>query len=334
MRKETPCHLYYNPFELTPSSKNPVVLSQSPIKNGNPSSSLSASSSLSSSSSGASSNSLISMATVASSISSASGSSNLLGGPLQGNMGGPLQNSGSYSSATQQQTQQSQQQHQPKNSVSSLSNANSASSIKSTLLPTSTSTSPPNTSTLGPLTPSSQSQPPFGTGLSSSLGLGKGTSVTSGTNQMPSLVLSGMPASVNSMTVFLSGSTPAPYAQAAAAGCVGSGLSASIGTNISSTNSSGVVTSVGTNGSLVSTSLLDSGPSVLGLGSTQSAVEPLPLVAPSSVGGALTSGSNVGVIGSNGGTSGTGNAEGSAMLPRPPSGPKQNGGTSQCRIAV
>uniref|UniRef100_A0A672T5W7 CCR4-NOT transcription complex subunit 3 n=1 Tax=Sinocyclocheilus grahami TaxID=75366 RepID=A0A672T5W7_SINGR len=89
-----------------------------------------------------------------------------------------------------------------------------------------------------------------------------------------------------------------------------------------------LVTSVGTNGSLGSTSLLGSGPGVLGLGSTQSTVEPLPLVAPISVGGALTSGSNVGVIGSNGGTSGTGNAAGSAVLPRPPSGPKQNGGTS------
>uniref|UniRef100_A0A671PXI9 CCR4-NOT transcription complex subunit 3 n=1 Tax=Sinocyclocheilus anshuiensis TaxID=1608454 RepID=A0A671PXI9_9TELE len=213
VRKETPCHLYYSPFELTPSSKNPAVLSQSPIKNGNPSSSLSSSSSSSSSSSGASSNSLISMATVASSISLSSGSSSLLG-----NMGGHLQNSGSYSSATQQQTQQSQQQHLPKNSVSSVSIASSASSSNSTLLPTSTSTSSPNTSTPGPLTPSSQSQPPLGTGLSSSLGIGKGTSVTSGTNQMPGLVLSGMPASLNSMTGFLSGSTPAPYAQAAATG--------------------------------------------------------------------------------------------------------------------
>uniref|UniRef100_A0A673FV59 CCR4-NOT transcription complex subunit 3 n=1 Tax=Sinocyclocheilus rhinocerous TaxID=307959 RepID=A0A673FV59_9TELE len=215
--------------------------------------------------------------------------------------------------------------------ISSLSTTNLASSNNSTLLPTPTSMSPPNTSTC-PLTPSSQSQPPVGTGFSSSLGLGKGTSATSGANQMPGLVLSGMPASLNSMTGFLSGSTLAPYAQAAAAGCMGSGLSASIGTNISSTNSSGVVTSVGTNGSLGSTSLLGSGPGVLGLGSTQSAVEPLPLVAPSSVGGALTSGSNVGVIGSNGGISGTGNAAGSAALSRPPSGPKQNGGTSECRI--
>lgn len=151
---------------------------------------------------------------------------------------------------------------------------------------------------------------------------------------MPGLILSGMPPSLSSMTGFLSGSTPAPYAQAAASGCIGSGLSASIGTNISSTNSSGVVTSVGTNGSLGSTSLLGSGSGVLGLGSTQSAVEPLPLVAPSPVGGTLTSGSNVGVIGSNGGSSGTGNAVGSAVLPRPPSGPKQNGGTSECKITA
>lgn len=155
--------------------------------------------------------------------------------------------------------------------------------------------------------------------------------MTSSVNYMPSLALSGMPASLSSMAGFLSGSTPAPYAQAAATGCIGSGLSASIGTNISSTNSSGVVTSVGTNGSLGSTSLLVSGPGVLSLGSTQSAVEPLPLVAPSPVGGTLTSGSNVGVIGSNGGSSVT---AGSAALPRPPSGPKQNGGTSEFRITV
>uniref|UniRef100_A0A9J8CKD2 CCR4-NOT transcription complex subunit 3 n=2 Tax=Cyprinus carpio TaxID=7962 RepID=A0A9J8CKD2_CYPCA len=94
-----------------------------------------------------------------------------------------------------------------------------------------------------------------------------------------------------------------------------------------------LVTSVGTNGSLGSTGLLGSGPGVLGLGFTQSAVEPLPLVAPSSVGGALTSGSNVGVIGSNGGNSGTGNAAGNAVLPRPPSGLKQNCGTSECKKA-
>uniref|UniRef100_A0A8C1H0V0 CCR4-NOT transcription complex subunit 3 n=1 Tax=Cyprinus carpio TaxID=7962 RepID=A0A8C1H0V0_CYPCA len=94
-----------------------------------------------------------------------------------------------------------------------------------------------------------------------------------------------------------------------------------------------LVTSVGTNGSLGSTGLLGSGPGVLGLGFTQSAVEPLPLVAPSSVGGALTSGSNVGVIGSNGGNSGTGNSAGNAVLPRPPSGLKQNCGTSECKKA-
>ncbi len=91
---------------------------------------------------------------------------------------------------------------------------------------------------------------------------------------------------------------------------------------------------MGTNGSLGSTYPLGSGPDLLGLGSAQSAVEPQPLVSPSSMGGTLTSGSNVGVIGSNGGTSGTGNATGSAVPPRPPSGPKQNGGTSECRIAV
>lgn len=148
----------------------------------------------------------------------------------------------------------------------------------------------------------------------------------SGVNQIPSLVLSGMPASLSSMAGFLSGSTSAPYAQAAAAGAVSGGL---LGTNASSANSSGVVISVAANGSLDSTSLLGSGPGVLGLGLTQSTVESLVVSSP--VGGGLTSGSSVGVIGSSIGTSGTGSAPvmGSAGFPRPPSGPKQNGGTSK-----
>lgn len=255
------------------------------------------------------------MATITSSGSSTSG-----GGSLLGNMIASHQNSGSYSSATQQQSQQSPHQHQPK--ISSQSNANSASN-SSILLLTPSSTSPPNTSTTGPVTPISQSQ----TGFNSSLGLGKGPP-TSGANQIPGLVLSGMPASLSSMAGFLSGSTLTPYAQAAAAGALSGGLS---GTNVSSTISSGVVTSVTANGSLGSTSLLGTGPGVLGLVSTQSSVEPLVLSSP--VGGVLTSGSSVGVIGSNIGISGTGSAlaMGSAGLPRPPSAPKQNGGTSRFR---
>uniref|UniRef100_W5LV48 CCR4-NOT transcription complex subunit 3 n=1 Tax=Lepisosteus oculatus TaxID=7918 RepID=W5LV48_LEPOC len=85
-------------------------VSQSPVKNGNPSS---CSSSCSSSSSSTSSSSLLSMATVAG--SAGAGGNSAGGNSLLGNMGGLLPGSGGFPSGAQQQ---SQQQQQPPSSVS------------------------------------------------------------------------------------------------------------------------------------------------------------------------------------------------------------------------
>uniref|UniRef100_A0A4W4FCM0 CCR4-NOT transcription complex subunit 3 n=1 Tax=Electrophorus electricus TaxID=8005 RepID=A0A4W4FCM0_ELEEL len=315
-----------SPATCTTVSRYTFHLQSSPVKNGNPSSL----SSPSSSSLGASSTSVVSMAT--SSSSSVTGCNSLLG-----NMGGLHQNSCSYSSAIQQQTQQAQQQ--PKNAINSQSSTTPVPS-NCVLLPTSTSaSSSPNTSMA-----SCQPQPPLGpspaSGLGQGLGLGLGKGgVTANSNvgQIPNLSLSGMSASMNSMVGLLRGSTPAPYAQAAATGTAASGLPGSAGPNASSTNSSEALTLAGTNGGVASAGLLGSSPSItsisggiLGLSSTQTPVQPSSLVTPSPVGGGHIQGSTVGVIGCNGGNSGTG----STGLPRPPSGQKQNGGTTYSAIVA
>ncbi|XP_048857104.1 CCR4-NOT transcription complex subunit 3-like isoform X1 [Brienomyrus brachyistius] len=320
-------------------------VSQSPVKNGNPSSSLSSSSS--SSSSGTSSSSLVSMA------STAAGSSSMAGGnSLLGSMGGLLPSSGSYSTVTQQQqsAQQAQQQNQSqaKNSVSSVS-SNSNPSPSNLLLPTSSATSPPSSSAPVPLTPNSQSQAPSGptsvSGLGLGLGLGLGKAVTgvSGSNQVSGLGLSGMPSSL-SMAGMLSASTPAPYAQAAASGAVGSGLGGSGGSSTNSTSTSGVGSGSSNNGSGSSASLLGSSPAVagvsggiLGLGTNHTVAQGPPQGGSSPAGG-LAPGSGLGVIGGNGGTSGTsgnsGVGTGSGITARPPSGQKQNGTTSYSSVVA
>ncbi|KAF7686311.1 hypothetical protein HF521_015673 [Silurus meridionalis] len=307
---------------------------QSPVKNGNPSS-LSSSSS-SSSSSGSSSTSVVSVATVASNSSSSSGSG---GSSLVSNMGGHIQNLCSYSSAIQQQMQQGLQQHQSKNAVNSQSTASASPASSSILLPNPTATSSPSSIA----TPSNQAQPLLTSNpvssLSHSLNLGLAKSVaptTSAIGQISALGLSGMPASRTSISGPLQGSTPAPYAQAAASGTANATGNASV------TNSGGVP-ATGTNGNSASTGLLGTAPgttaisnAVLGLGTTQTTVQPLPLVPPSPVGGVLVQTSNVGVIGSNGGnsTSGSATAVGSSLLPRPPSGQKQNGSTTYSAIVA
>ncbi|XP_076864161.1 CCR4-NOT transcription complex subunit 3b [Brachyhypopomus gauderio] len=314
--------------------------SQSPVKNGNPSSL----SSSSSSSSGASSSSVVSIATIASSSNSVTGCNSLLGlGGLAG-LGGLHQNSCSYSSAIQHQSPQAQQQHQPKNNITSQSSTIPAPS-NSVHLPTPTAApSPPNTSTAS-CPPQPSLGPPPASSLAHSLGLGLGKSgvtASCSVSQIPSVSLSGMPASMSSMVGLLRGSVPAPYAQAAATGTTTSTLPGSAGPNASSTNSARAATSAGTNGGVVTVGLLGS-PSitgvsggVLGLGSTQTPGQPSSLVAPSPVVGALTPGSTVGVIGGNGGNSGTGSTAsvGSIGLPRPPSGQKQNGGTTYSAIVA
>ncbi|XP_030644861.1 CCR4-NOT transcription complex subunit 3b isoform X2 [Chanos chanos] len=307
-------------------------VSQSPVKNGNPSSSTSSSSS-STCSSGASSTASVSMATVASSSAAVSSSSSLLG---------LLPNSGSYSSATQQ--------HQPKNSVISMVSTNATPNPSSNaLLPTPTSvSSTPSSSALGPLTPNSQPQassgltPASGLGLGLGLGLGKGSvTPSSATNQMSSLGLSGMPASLNSMAGLLGTATLSPYAQAAAAGTTANALPGS-----AVTNSSTLGTAVGPSGNGGSTGLLGSAPGVSGASSGilgMGSLHGTPLVAPVPVGGALSSGSvggsiGVGVIGSNSGNSGTGSAGGmgggSAPVSRSPNGQKPNGNASYSAVVA
>ncbi|KAM9434372.1 CCR4-NOT transcription complex subunit 3b isoform 2-T2 [Clarias gariepinus] len=307
---------------------------QSPVKNGNPSC---LSSSSSSSCSGSSSASVVSVATMASSSSSSGGGAGGGAGSLLSNMAGHVQNSCSYSSAIQQQMQHGQQQHQPKNAINSQSNSSVPPAPSSILLPnptlatSPTSISAPSNQPQSPLTPNSASS------LSHALtiGLGKSSAPTpSSVGQIPGLGLSGMPASRNSLPGPLQVSTPAPYAQAAASGTV----------NASVTNSGGVP-SAGTNGNGASTGLLGSAPgttgiissAVLGLGTTQTAGQPpSSLVAPSPIGGGLVQTSSVGVIGSNivNATSGSAAAVGGTGLPRPPSGQKQNGGTTYSAIVA
>uniref|UniRef100_A0A674N4Q4 CCR4-NOT transcription complex subunit 3 n=1 Tax=Takifugu rubripes TaxID=31033 RepID=A0A674N4Q4_TAKRU len=171
------------------------------------------------------------------------------------------------------------------------------------------------------LTSNSQPQilsgpPPTSNSLSLGLSLGKGgisCSVT--TSPMSgSLGLSGMSASLNTMASLLSNSTPAPYAQAAAVGAVGSGLPGSLGGIITTTSNStlgsiGSVTvggptssSGGLLGSVSGVNSIASG--ILGLSSGQAGMQGSSLVSLSPV-GSLAPGGSVGVIGSNSSSSGS-----------------------------
>ncbi|KAK2830828.1 hypothetical protein Q5P01_018759 [Channa striata] len=333
-------------------------VSQSPVKNGNPTSSFSSSSSSSSSSSvsGLTSSSLVSMATIAGGGNSSSG-----GNSHHINSGSLLSSTsaGSYSNATQQQPHPSAQQQQAKNSVSSSSSAPIANPISSTnshpASSASSASSPPNVSTQGLFNSNSQPQPQSGStppsnslGLSLGLSLGKGGSIT--TSPMSGgLGLSGMPASLSTMAGLLSSSTPAPYAQAAASGTLSSGLPSSLG-GVSTSTTNSTVGSIGSGsiavgGPTSSTGgLLGAAPGVggagsgiLGLGTGQSGVQGSSLMSPSPIGG-LASASGVGVIGSNGGSSGSvgsGVVGGNSSLSvRPPSRQKQNGSTSYSAVVA
>ncbi|XP_062394159.1 CCR4-NOT transcription complex subunit 3a isoform X2 [Sardina pilchardus] len=340
-------------------------VSQSPVKNGNPSH-LSFSSS--SSSSSGSTPSSVSMATVVGGVPAVSSGSNLLG---------------SFSSAVQQHPPQSQSQQpppqQPQQALPKTPSTpipiptNSTPSPPSfPTLPPSSTPSLPSSSTPAPATPNSQplvssgpSTVASGLGLGLGLGgLGKGgVTVTSSSAQMSSLGLSAMTGSLSSMAGLLSTSTPAPYAQAAAGGVgsapggpVGSGSSGGSGgggISISSTMPTpssvlggvggGVSSSAGTtsNGTGSSLGLLGSSPGhgvlsggILGLVQQgQSGLQGAPQVPLSPVGVAPGSGTGVSLLGGNGGS--TGNAAGSGVVggnaapARPPSVLKQNGGTSE-----
>ncbi|XP_037549539.1 CCR4-NOT transcription complex subunit 3b [Nematolebias whitei] len=324
-------------------------VSQSPVKNGNPSSLLSSSSSSSSSVSGLTSSSLVSMATIAVGGSSGSG-----GNSHHSSISNTL--TGSYSNATQQSPHTSAQQ-QAKNSASSsapISNSSASTNSHSA----SSESSPPNASIQGLLTLNSQPQALLGpTSTSNSLGLSLGLSLGKGimsgsipTSPMSgSLGLSGMPASLSTMASLLSSSTPTPYAQAAALGTGSSGLPGSLG-GVSTTTTNSGLGAIGsgsiTVGGLTSltgdllgaaSGLGSIGSGILGLSSAQSGVQGSSLLSQSPV-GSLAPGSGIGVIGSSGGSSGStgsGVVGGSSSLSvRPLSQQKQNCSTSYSSVVA
>ncbi|XP_059364049.1 CCR4-NOT transcription complex subunit 3-like isoform X1 [Carassius carassius] len=317
---------------------------QSPVKNGNPSlSSFSSSaSSGSSSSSSSSSCSLVSVATVVGGCTAISGSSSLLG---------------SFSSAVQQHVPQSQQQAQVKLSSTSTPSNNTPSPPSHPTLPASTTASLPSSSTPGPVTSNSQSQASSVLGVEGSrlgLGLVKGSvTVTSSSSgaQMPGLGMAGMSGSLNTMAALLSGSNPAPYAQAAAGGTAGSASSGPVG---SSSGSSGMsipsggaggtntgATSNGT-GTGVSMSLLGSSPGhgsltggILNLVPGQTALQGSAQIPVSHVGTAPGGGTGESGLGGNGSSSVASAGVGTNVAPaRPPSGLKQNGATSYSAVVA
>ncbi|XP_035861766.1 CCR4-NOT transcription complex subunit 3a isoform X3 [Sander lucioperca] len=317
-------------------------VSQSPVKNGTPSLLSSFSSSTTSGSS--SSSSLVSMASVVGGSPAVPSSNSLIG---------------SFSSAVQQhqhQPAQQQQQPQPPNQPQqqqppqikpSVPSNNTPSPPSNPLLPASPAPSLSTPSTPSSLALNSQSQltsvptPASGLGLGLGLGLSKiGMTGTSSANQMSGLGLCGHPSSLNTMAGLISGSTPAPYAQAAASG--GLGLSSTTQSSISE-NSTSIPTSgssgVTTNGAGIGLGLLGSSPahsslsgSILGLVPGQNVTPGASQVSPSSV---STTPGVVGMMGSSGGNISVIGGAGVNVAPaRPPSGLKQNGSTSYSAVVA
>ncbi|XP_028835779.1 CCR4-NOT transcription complex subunit 3a [Denticeps clupeoides] len=309
-------------------------VSQSPVKNGNP-----LLSSFSSSASSGSSSSSVSMATIVGGVTSVPGGNNLLGSFSNAVQQQPPQ------TQSQQSQQQQQQQSQSKIGSTSVPSNSTPSPPSHPILPTSAAPSLPSSSTPGPVTLNSQPQASVGPNLASGLGLGLGpglgkggVTVTSSANQMTGLGLSGMPGSMNTMAALLSGSTPAPYAQAAAGG-VGSAPGGPIGSSTSITVPSGSTGVLGggsanaaTNGTGSGLGLLGSSPGhgslsggILGLVQGQTALSGAPQVPLSPVGAAPGTGPGVGILGGNGGSAGGTGVGGNGAPARPPSGLKQNG---------
>ncbi|KAF1388010.1 hypothetical protein PFLUV_G00085830 [Perca fluviatilis] len=317
-------------------------VSQSPVKNGTPSLLSSFSSSTTSGSS--SSSSLVSMASVVGGSPAVPSSNSLIG---------------SFSSAVQQhqhqpaqQQQQPQppnqpQQQQPPHTKPSVPSNNTPSPPSNPLLPASPAPSLPTPSTPSSLALNSQSQltsvptPASSLGLGLGLGLSKiGMTGTSSANQMSGLGLGGHPSSLNTLAGLISGSTPAPYAQAAASG--GLGLSSTTQSSISE-NSTSIPTSgssgVTTNGAGIGLGLLGSSPahnslsgSILGLVPGQNVAPGASQMSPSSV---STTPGVVGMMGSSGGNISVVGAVGVNAPPaRPPSGLKQNGSTSYSAVVA
>nr|XP_020473251.1 CCR4-NOT transcription complex subunit 3 isoform X2 [Monopterus albus] len=314
-------------------------VSQSPVKNGTPSLLPSFSSSTTSGSS--SSSSLVSMATVVGGIPTVPTSSNLIG-----SFSSAVQQHQHQPAQQQQQTQPPNQTQQPPQTKPSVPSNNTPSPPSNPLIPASTSPSLPTPSTPSSSAPNSQSQPTSGPTSVSSLGLGLGLGLskagmtgTSNANQISGLSL-GVHPTLNTMTGLLSGSTPAPYAQAAAAG--GLGLNSTTQSNISVESSTSIPTSgssgVTTNGAGTGLTLLGSSPahsslsgSILSLVSGQSIAPGASQVPPSSV----SSSAVVGMMGGNGGNVGVVGGVGVNAAPaRPPSGLKQNGSTSYSAVVA
>ncbi|XP_072317733.1 CCR4-NOT transcription complex subunit 3a isoform X2 [Eucyclogobius newberryi] len=303
-------------------STDPEVC-QSPVKNGTPSLLSSFSSSTTSGSS--SSSSLVSMASVVGGIPSVPSSSGLIG---------------SFSSAVQQHQlspvqppSQALNLTQPPQSKPSVTGHSTPSPPSNPLLPASSTPSLPTPSSPISSAPISLSSPSPASSLSLGLGLGLGLSLSkslSGTSssQIPGLGLISHGPSLNSMSGLMSGSTPAPYAQAAASGALGlnstSQSSISVeSTSISTSGSSGVTNGTGTSLGLLGSSSAHSSlsSSILGLVPGQSLAPGAPQVPSSSV---SSPPGVVGLMGGNG--SGVGVVGGVSSAPaRPPSGLKQNG---------
>ncbi|KAG1948041.1 CCR4-NOT transcription complex subunit 3a isoform X1 [Pimephales promelas] len=312
----------------------------SPVKNGNPS--LSSFSSSASSGSSSSSSSLVSMATVVGACTAVSGGSNLLG---------------SFSSAVQQHSSQSQQQAQVKLSSTSAPSNNTPSPPSHPTLPASTTSSLPSSSTSGSVTCNSQSQASTVPGVEGSrlgLGLGKGgVTVTSSSSvtQMPVLGMAGISGPLSTMAGLLSGSTPAPYAQAAAGGTVGSASSGPVGNGSGSSGISvpgggavGASTGATSNGTGTGASmgLLGSSPGhgaltggILNLVPGQTALHGSAQVPVSPVGTTPSGGTGESLLGGNGSSSVSSGGVGTNVAPaRPPSGLKQNGATSYSAVVA
>lgn len=342
-------HSSSTPTSTTSSSPippSPATCTASPVKNGTPSL-LSSFSSSSTTSGSSSSSSLVSMASVVGGISAVPTSSSLIG---------------SFSSAVQQHqhpppqqqqqpqppNQQQQQQQQPPQTKPSVPSNNTPSPPTNPLLPASTAPSLPTPSTPISSAPNSQPLPTSGPTPTSSLGLGLGLGLskvgltgTSSASQMSSLGLGGHPTPLNTIAGLISGSTPAPYAQAAAPGGLGlnsttqSSISVESSTSIPTSGSSGVTT----NGAGTGLGLLGSSPahsslsgSILGLVPGQNLAPGSSQVPPSSV---STTPGVVGMMGGNGGSVGVVGGVGVNAAPaRPPSGLKQNGSTSYSAVVA
>ncbi|CAJ1062385.1 CCR4-NOT transcription complex subunit 3a isoform X2 [Xyrichtys novacula] len=342
-------HSSSTPTSTTSSSPippSPATCTASPVKNGTPSLLSSFSSSTTSGSS--SSSSLVSMASVVGGISAVPTSSSLIGSfssAVQQHQHPPAQQQQQPQPPNQPQLQQQQQPPQTKPSVPSN---NTPSPPSNPLLPASTAPALPTPSTPISSAPNSQPQPTSGPTPTSSLGLGLGLGLskggltgTSSASQMSSLGLGGHPTPLNTIAGLISGSTPAPYAQAAATGGLGlnsttqSSISVDSSTSIPTSGSSGVTT----NGAGTGLGLLGSSPahsslsgSILGLVPGQNVAPGASQVPPSSV--SSTPGV-VGMMGGNGGSVGVVGGVGVNAAPaRPPSGLKQNGSTSYSAVVA